>query len=221
MYISKYSLYASLLLNNFNNPRNNQRSTIDKNSKQYQALVKDGTIAGIDQAYMMMSPEEKVAYNMMNSRETIIKNHMKRYDKDGDLINGHGVAGMDITGKGNSWKKLTDVSEENRQIMFDQVKRDHLWHNGLLEGRERHIAYRNCQLSVPKKDRLPVTYTLSEYERQYEIAFDDAVKAMQPGWKEGMPYDRNIVRKITRQDVEKMLTKQGNRIVRKRIDITA
>ena len=40
---------------------------------------------------------------------------MKQFDSDGDLLNANGVAGMDVTGKGTSWQKLTNVSEDHRQ----------------------------------------------------------------------------------------------------------
>ena len=33
---------------------------------------------------------------------TIIKNLMKQFDSEGDLLNANGVAGMDVTGKGLS-----------------------------------------------------------------------------------------------------------------------
>ena len=39
-------------------------------------------------------------------------------------MNANGVAGMDVTGKGTSWQKLTNVSEDHRQKMFDNVKRE-------------------------------------------------------------------------------------------------
>ena len=35
-------------------------------------------------------------------QESIIKNLMKQFDSDGDLLNANGVAGMDVTGKGTS-----------------------------------------------------------------------------------------------------------------------
>ncbi len=46
-------------------------------------------------------------YETFGGRDTIIKNLMKQFDSDGDLLNANGVAGMDVTGKGTSWQKLT------------------------------------------------------------------------------------------------------------------
>ena len=45
-------------------------------------------------------------YEIFGGRDTIIKNLMKQFDSDGDLLNANGVAGMDVTGKGTSWQKL-------------------------------------------------------------------------------------------------------------------
>ena len=54
-------------------------------------------------------------YEIFGGRDTIIKNLMKQFDSDGDLLNANGAAGMDVTGKGTSWQKLTNVSEDHRQ----------------------------------------------------------------------------------------------------------
>lgn len=61
---------------------------------------------------------------MFGGRDAIIRNMMRNFDSDGDLLNSHSVAGMDVTGKGTSWQKLTNVSEEHRQNMFDMVKQE-------------------------------------------------------------------------------------------------
>ena len=63
-------------------------------------------------------------YEIFGGRDTIVNNLMKQFDSDGDLLNANGVAGMDVTGKGTSWQKLTNVSEEYRQKMFDNVKKE-------------------------------------------------------------------------------------------------
>ena len=35
-------------------------------------------------------------YEIFGGRDTIIKNLMKQFDSDGDLLNANGVAGMDV-----------------------------------------------------------------------------------------------------------------------------
>lgn len=69
-------------------------------------------LEGVIQNEAMMSPEEKMIYEIFGGRDTIVNNLMKQFDSDGDLLNANGVAGMDVTGKGTSWQKLTNVSEE-------------------------------------------------------------------------------------------------------------
>ena len=39
-----------------------------------------------------------------------------------------------VTGKGTSWQQLTSVSEEYRQKMFDNVKREFIKENGISNG---------------------------------------------------------------------------------------
>ena len=57
-------------------------------------------------------------YEIFGGRDTIIKNLMKQFDSGGDLLNANGVAGMDVTGKGTSWQKLTNVSEDHQICSF-------------------------------------------------------------------------------------------------------
>ena len=54
----------------------------------------------------MMSPEEKMIYEIFGGRYTIIKNLMMQFDSDGDLLNSNGVAGMDVTGKVHHGRNL-------------------------------------------------------------------------------------------------------------------
>ena len=44
-----------------------------------------------------MSDEERLVYEMSGGRDTIIKNKMKMYDSDGNLLNSDGVANGDTT----------------------------------------------------------------------------------------------------------------------------
>ena len=93
------------------NGLSNTYNSINTNSKQYKALKEKGWLSGVIENESMMSPEEKMIYEIFGGRDTIIKNLMKQFDSDGDLLNANGVAGMDVTGKGTSWQKLTNVSE--------------------------------------------------------------------------------------------------------------
>ena len=112
----------------------NAYSGVNTNSKQYKALKEKGWLEGVIQNEAMMSPEEKMIYEIFGGRDTIVNNLMKQFDSDGDLLNANGVAGMDVTGKGTSWQKLTNVSEEYRQKMFDNVKKEFIHENGVSNG---------------------------------------------------------------------------------------
>lgn len=48
----------------------------------------------------------------------------------------------------------------------------------------------------------------------------DAVKAADPEWKLGKPFDTSILDKITREGVDKTLVKANNGLVRKSIDMS-
>ena len=169
----------------------NTYNGINTNSKQYKALKEKGWLSGIMQNEAMMSPEERIIYETFGGRDTIIKNLMKQFDSEGDLLNANGVAGMDVTGKGTSWQQLTSVSEEYRQKMFDNVKKEFIQENGLSNGdtTKRSDIFKDYQLSVSKDKRLSGTWTLEQYEGQYRAAMYAAVKSANPNWKPGQKFD--------------------------------
>ena len=201
---------------------NYQYTSINKNSNKYKAIEQKGWMSGIIQSELMMSPEERMIYEMFGGRDAIVRNMMRNFDSDGDLLNSHGVAGMDVTGKGTSWQKLTNVSEEHRQNMFDMVKQEFIRENGVANGdtTKRSEVFTNYQLSVPKKERLAGTWTLEQYERNYCSAMYHAVKAADPNWQIGHPFDPSILDNVTRESVEATLVQSGNTLVRKSIDIS-
>ena len=158
----------------------------------------------------MMSSEERMIYETFGGRDTIINNLMKQFDSDGDLLNANGVAGMDVTGKGTSWQQLSSVSEEYRQKMFDNVKREFIQENGLSNGdtTKRSDIFKDYQLSVSKDKRLSGTWTLEQYEGQYRAAMYAAVKSANPNWKPGQKFDTSILDNVTRESVESTLVKK-------------
>lgn len=200
----------------------NMYNSINTNSKQYKALEERGWLSDIAQNEAMMSPEEKLIYETFGGRDTLIKNLMKQFDSDGDLLNANGVAGMDVTGKGTSWQQLTSVSEEYRQKMFDNVKQEYIQENGVSNGdtTKRSDIFKEYQLSVKKDKRLSGTWTLEQYEGQYRVAMYAAVKSANPNWKPGQKFDISVLDNVTRESVEATLVKNGNRIVRNSIDVS-
>ena len=159
---------------------------------------------------------ERWIYETFGGRGTIIKNLMKQFDSDGDLLNANGVAGMDVTGKGTSWQQLTSVSEEYRQKMFDNVKREFIQENGLLNGdtTKRSDIFKDYQLSVSKDKRLSGTWTLEQYEvKKGEIT---RVLKKEPLIPAIITKYLSLFRIWTRKfitGVQKMRKKSGNRIL--------
>ena len=177
---------------------------IDVNSKQDQAVMND----------MMGALDGRVGYTNI----TAIKNRMRSYNRDGDYVgpDGRVVPGMLVNGIPESERhQIISVSEDARQRMFDETKRHFLQEYGVANGdtTRRSEVFRAFQLSIPKEDRLKGTWTLGQYERAYRQAFSDAVKAADPNWELGQPFDRSILDSVTRESVDRALIKSGDQLV--------
>ena len=159
------------------NTNNNGYTSINTNSKQYKAAAKD-FLADHRAAVAAMTPEQRMMYELFGGEEAYMKNVMRNYDSDGNLLNAYGVAGMDATGKSLSeMHQIIDVSEEYRQKMFDECKRHFIQEYGVANGdtTKRTEVFTAYQKSVPIKDRLKGTWTLGQYEKNYMLAFGEAV----------------------------------------------
>lgn len=207
--------------------KNSGYNTIDANSSQYKAAAKD-FLENHRAAVAKMSPWEKMMYEMFGGEKAYMRNVMRMYNSDGDFVGPGGIVvpGMVATGIPESERhQIIDISEEARQKMFDETKRHFLQEYGVANGdtTKRSEVYHEFQLSIPKEDRLKGTWTLGQYERAYHLAFYDAVKASDPNWELGMPFDRSILDSVTRESVDKALVKSGNNLVlpRKTIDVSA
>lgn len=145
--------------------------------------------------------------------EMVIRNLMGQLDEDGDRINCYGVAGMDITGKDPATiQKLIDIPEAARQDMFDTTLREYIRFNGMGSGEsDRTAVFTRYQLSVEKSERLTGTWTLEQYERCYERAFYNIVKAANPDWKPGQRFDPSLLDGVTRQPVEQQIIPSDGR----------
>lgn len=128
------------------------------------------------------------------------------------------VRGMIMNGKSESeMHQMIGVSEEYRQKMFDECKRHFLQENGVANGdtTKRSEVFRAYQLSIKEGDRLKGTWSLQQYEKQYSAALAAAVRAANPNWKNGDPFDASILDNVTREAVESTLVKSGNTLVRR------
>ncbi len=168
---------------------------INTNSKQYQKVI---------------SKMMKDGNGMMYTNPLAIKNLMKNYDKDGDYISPvTGLAGMDATDIPISKRHvIIDISEKSRQEMFENAKREFLEENGIANGdtTKRSDVFYHYQKSVQKQDRLKGTWTLEQYERQYNKAFYNAAKAADPTWKPGKEIKTGALDGITREEIDNSLT---------------
>ena len=206
---------------------NYKYKTINKNSKQYQAAAKDN-LSGIIEAEMMMTPEQKMIYEMFGGREANMKAHMQWYDAQGNMLNGiGGVAGMCMNGVSlEEAHQIIDVPEEWKEKMFQETKRHYLQENGVANGdtTRRSEIFEGYQRSTSIEKRLKGTWTLGQYEQAYRRAFYNAVKSANPNWEIGQSFDSSILDKISRKDIENSLVKvqgeYGTNLVSKGIDIT-
>ena len=203
-----------------------QYKTINTNSKQYQAVARD-SLNDIITSEMMMTPEQKMLYEMFGGREQVIKNRMSMYDSDGNLLNAHGVAGMCMNGVSlEEAHQIIDVPDQWKEAMFEETKRHFAQEYGVGNGdtTRRTEVFTAYQKATPIEDRLKGTWTLGQYEKAYRQAFYNAVKAENPNWELGKPFDRSILDKISREDIDNSLVKQngeyGTELVIKKLDIS-
>lgn len=76
----------------------------------------------------------------------------------------------------------------------------------------RSEVFTAYQRDARKKDRLRGTWTLGEYERSYRRYFVDVVKAADSYWRVGDEFDKDIIRGITREDVEQYISSDGSEL---------
>ena len=203
-----------------------QYKTINKNSELYKAAGRD-SLSSIIESEMMMTPEQKMLYEMLGGREAVMRTHMSDYDSQGNMLNGFGVAGMSMNGKTLAEAhQIISVPEDWREKMFQETKRHFIQENGVANGdtTRRTEVFTAYQKSTPIDKRLNGTWTLGQYERNYRQAFYDAVKKADPKWELGKPFNSSILDKISREDIDNSLVKAsgeygGTNLVSKGIDI--
>lgn len=196
------------------------KSGINTNTPQYKAAERDFG-ADLDAEIAAMTEEQRLIFEFFGGREAHLRNVSLQYDSNGDFVGAWGVSGMLVNGIPESERnQLINISEEHRQNMFDLVKKEFIREMGVANGdtTKRSDVFKAYQLSVKKEDRLKGTYTLEQYERQYELALVAAVRAVNPNWKPGDYFDRHILDSITRESVENTLVQSGNTFVRKGVD---
>ncbi len=139
---------------------------ISNGNKQYKEVEKKRLEAVIAEE-AMMTPEQKMLYELLGGREAHMRNVMSNFNSDGDFIGPGGVVvpgmyhGEDGAVDRSTWQQLINVSDESRQKMFDNVKREFIQENGISNGdtTKRSQVFREYQLSVKKEDRAKGSWT--------------------------------------------------------------
>ena len=212
----------SMNISGFGAGNNYSYKSIDTNSKQYKAAA-DEYLADVIAEEAMMTPEQKMMYELLGGREAHMRNVMSNFNSDGDFVGPGGIVvpgmyhGKDGSVDRSTWQQLINVSDDARQKMFANVKREFIQENGISNGdtTKRSQVFREYQLSVKKEDRAKGTWTLQQYEGKYRSAMYAAVKAANPNWQPGQPFDPSILDSVTRESVESQLVKSGNTFVKK------
>ncbi len=183
---------------------------IDTNSKQYKAVIQQMTKNGCT--------------GSMYTNVQAIKNLMKQFNSDGDIVGPDGLAGLVVTDEtGDSYKKIIDIPESSRDEIFEYVKSAYLEHNGMQTGKGTTETYMDMYKRLDKDDRLSGRYTLDQYRKAYSETFVSAIKAVDPAWTHGNALSSkalNSIKNITRESIESTLVKSGNKFARKTFDYT-
>ena len=116
----------------------NTYNSINTNSKQYKALKEKGWLSGVIENESMMSPEEKMIYEIFGGRDTIIKNLMKQFDSDGDLLNSNG----DTT-------KRSDIFKDYQLSVSKDKRLSGTWTLEQYEGQHRAAMYAAVKSANP------------------------------------------------------------------------
>lgn len=125
--------------------------------------------------------------------------------------NSYGVDGMRITGR-TDWKKIIDVSDEMKQHVFDDVKKEFYKYGGMSgDNKSETDAYFDKIHSYIKtlkpNDRSSAAWTLSQLHLDLAHAVNNAVKTKCPGWSSGQPITSDVLDEIFDDDsIKSMVT---------------
>lgn len=114
--------------------------------------------------------------------------------------NSYGVEGMRITGR-SDWKKIIDVSDEMKQHVFNDVKKEFYKYGGMSGGSTSETdAYYDKIHSYVKtlkaSDRSSATWTISRLHLDIAHAVTNAVKAKVTGWSSGQQIPSDVLDEI-------------------------
>ena len=144
------------------NGLSNSYNGINTNSKQYKALKEKGWLSDVIQNEATMSPEERLIYEIFGGRDTIIKNLMKHFDSDGDLLNADGVA-LGLWGNMRHSIELLCMQQSNRLIQIGNRGKD-LTQRFLTMSQENPWRLRLCKRGIGSFEiRLMYPYRVRQF----------------------------------------------------------
>jgi len=184
---------------------------INVNSKQFKAAL----------AHMQKASAQSGA-NYTNLQA--IKNMMSNFDSDGDMIDATtGLAGTIVTNEtAEKSRKIVSISEDTRKYVFEELKKEFINEKGINNGdtTNRNEWYTRVQRETAKSDRLAASHTLSQYEKQYRKAMQDAIRKSDSSWTSGKSFDASIIENLSFENVEKRIKQSGNKLHYQSIDIS-
>ncbi len=178
---------------------------IDTSSKRYKAVIEQMKKSGC-------------TGNMFTNVQAI-KNLMKNYNSRGEFVDSDGLTGLCVTDEtGDSYKKIIDIPESSKDKMFEAVRNNFLYRNGMGDGKGKTEIYMDMYRQMKSDDRLSAGYTLQQYHSAYAQAFASAIKAVDSGWTYGKAVPSGALDGITRESIESSLVQRGNTFADKTID---
>jgi hypothetical protein len=101
--------------------------------------------------------------------------------------------GMDITGTTIEDRRIVDVSDEIRNKVVIHARSEFINNYGMSDGEELSSIIKKYLENVPVSKKVDTAYTLRLIFREESRALTDRVKANNPTWENGQPFDRNIL----------------------------
>ena len=139
-------------------------------------------------------------YKTTSQRSGGYKNDLEEF-LAGHRKNSYGVEGMDITGRNGDWKKIIPVSNEMKQHVLEDVKREYYKYNGMSGDNEAEwdAYYRKNNeylKTLKKEDRLSANWTLNQLHLEIGRTVSSAIKEKIPNWTYGDPVSHKLLDEI-------------------------
>jgi hypothetical protein len=109
---------------------------------------------------------------------------------------GLALEGTFTTQGDDSWKKIVPVSDDIKDKLTATVKRQFITNGDgkgcTADGDELGAIIQNYIKTISPSERLSVGWTLNQIVHNENVRLTNYVKANDPTWEQGKPFDRNI-----------------------------